>query len=315
MGRSSMGGLFVFTNTVNWEAWSFFMRRASHQHHRRNSSISSLSASAAGDPDKIQRQQALDRWCVDQADLCPDFSITAVRVHAGLRCGRWFVLECTSPDGHWMVEKSLPQLYRFQKELERVFPVEAGSTGKPRILPLLPWIQCLGPLLKGGIYAWYMRRISCFMRHLLSVSILVAKSRVVGEFLKSDMVTEAQALDDEGVACDVEISGPFVEGQKLACRVVSFVAREPSVAGDALLRISFQSRIYPVLLSRHSPTLRELLAETAFLSSGQGPVKMWHVDADGREACLCDNDDLAAFLHGPSRHDLLYMDTAPDLHE
>ena len=55
--------------------------KSHHNHHRRNSSVTSLSASAAKNPEKIERLQAFDKWRAEQTDLSPNLFITEIYVH------------------------------------------------------------------------------------------------------------------------------------------------------------------------------------------------------------------------------------------
>jgi hypothetical protein len=181
--------------------------RQHHQHRRKKSSITSISTTVAGNVGKIERFQAFDQWRFIQADLYHDFIVTGFLVHRGEEA-KTFILECTSPGRHWLSKKTLKQFKTFQENLEKVFPVEAGSTGRPRVLPKLP-----------RFFPTRQRQIERFLSALLTVSPLIARSRLIGDFLMEDCIEEA---DEAEVLHGIHISAPIFTGDELKCRVVEY---------------------------------------------------------------------------------------------
>lgn len=220
--------------------------------HRRSSSVISLSTSAVGhNPQKIEKIQSFDRWRQRQTDLCPDFLISGVYLHSHrLRKGN-FVIECMGPVGHWMIEKSLKQLADFQKELDSAFPVESGRTGKIRILPTLPFPKCPNwLLLNKEIYKLYKQGIERFMQNILTRSVLIAKSRIVYDFFKSDLLSETDE-EDEVAGGRFVVSAPMIQGFRLRCVDDEI---EPSKSShldprssETLLIVKFGEKMYPVI--------------------------------------------------------------------
>lgn len=202
-------------------------KRMTHQrshHHRKSSSISSISPGVTGDSERIERFQAFNQWRFEQAELCMDFVVSGVIVHLGHNFG--FIIECTSPSGHWLTKKTIDQVKAFQKRLEQVYPVEAGKTGRPRIIPKLPcWpvtqkILELSPSLKR----YYKRKLQKFMDQMLTRSLLIARSRVFEEFLRSNCV-EVEESDEQNYVHGLYISSPKPKGNVLKCINVDFPSK------------------------------------------------------------------------------------------
>ena len=180
----------------------------SHQnHHRKHSSITSISTNVAGNAGKIERFQAFNQWRFIQADVYHDFIVTGLLVHRG-DDKKSFILECTSPGRHWLSKKTLKQFKSFQRDLEKVFPVEAGSTGRPRVLPKLP-----------RFFPTRQSQIEEFLSKLLTVSPLIARSRLIGDCLMEDCIEEA---DEAEVLHGVHISAPLPFGDELKCLSVEY---------------------------------------------------------------------------------------------
>lgn len=268
-------------------------------HHKRNSSVASLSASAAKNPEKIEKLQAFDKWRNEQTDLRPDLVINAIYVHLSHRKRGNFVIECSSVTGHWMIEKSLLQLTQFQRNLELAFPVEAGLTGKPRILPklyVLPkcpkWI-----LLKKEICRWYRYQIEKFMRLLLECSILVAKSRLVEEFLGTDHLT-AEEGEEEMSGLRMRISAPMSDKSVLRCHLGNF--NELDIKENHLITVIHEGDVYPLV---NLKSLAELKQTMSFLYENQ---KMQFYIVKSNERILLADDE--TFKRECNNNQLLYME-------
>ena len=220
-------------------------RHSHQQHHKRNSSVTSLSASAAKNSEKIERLQAFDKWRTIQTDLSLDLNINALYVHLSHRTAGNFVFECCGPSGHWMVEKSLKQLRKFEANLVLAFPVEAGSTGKHRILPKLPFTKCpKWLLLKKEIHCWYRYQIERFMRRLLlECSALVAKSRLLEEFLASDLLTTEEQIEEMS-GKSIRIGAPMSGKSALRCYLGEV---EMLNTNSSIVTVIFNDEVYPLV--------------------------------------------------------------------
>lgn len=237
---------------------------SSTHHHRKSSSITSLSAIAARNPEKIERLQAFDKWKSDKTDLCPNLLISNVFLRSSHRKQGNFVVECFSPDGHWMIEKSLKNFADFQKNLALAFPVEAGITGKPKILPKILFINCpKWLLLKKEIHCWYKTQIERFMRSLLACSPLISKSRILEEFVKSDLLNEEEK-EVEMNGKRINISAPIMENRCLRCKLEQFTPKIEKT--EILMKISFNDKLYPVI---NVSSLKELEKTFDFLSGNK----------------------------------------------
>lgn len=238
--------------------------RHGHQqhHHRRNSSVTSLSASAAKNPEKIERLQAFDKWRTVQTDLSPDLRINALYVHLSHRTAGHFVIECCGPKGHWMIEKSLKQMRTFEANLVLAFPVEAGSTGRPRILPKLPFTKCpKWILLKKEIQSWYRYQIEQFMRLLLlKCSVLVTKSRLVEEFLGSDLLTVEEEMEEMS-GKKIRIGTPMSDKSVLRCKLGEVESFDSS---SIIVTVLYNDEVYPLV---NKKSLWELEQTFSFLNS------------------------------------------------
>ncbi len=176
-------------------------------HHRKHSSITSISTKTAGNADKIERFQAFNQWRFIQADLYHDFIITGLLVHRGDKKNT-FILECTSPGRHWLSKKMLKHFKTFQEEIEKVFPVEAGKTGRPRVIPKLPYFL-----------PTKLKHVKEFLDKLLTASPLIARSRLIADFLHEDCVEEA---DEAEILHGIHISSPLPLGNELFCKSVEY---------------------------------------------------------------------------------------------
>ena len=278
--------------------------KSHHNHHRRNSSVTSLSASAAKNPEKIEKLQAFDKWRTEQTDLCPNLVITEVYVHLSHRKRGNFVIECMGPTGHWLIEKSLKEFRQFQNKLEMAFPVEAGATGKPRILPILLFPKCPKWLLtKKEIHCWYQYRIERFMRLLLACSQLVAKSRLIEEFLGKDgqMTAEEEEEEEMWSGKKVRISAPMSEKSVLRCmlghRNLKMIVEKDFIS---IITVMHKNEVYPLV---NITNLSELEQTFSFLSGR----KQFYINAEER-ILLVDDFQLGELGNNP----LLYMEI---LHE
>lgn len=210
---------------------TIFMKKSpSHiHHHKRNSSVTSISATAARNPERIEKLQEFDKWRHEKTSLCFDMVISGIYVHSSHRNRGNFILECTGPSGHWLVEKSFEDFILFIKDLKEAFPVEAGTTGKLRILPKLPLRKCpKWILLKKEIRVWHLVQIERFMRVLLTCSPLVAKSRLMEEFMKSDMLNEIEE-QEELSGKSVCISAPTIDSDVLRCHLTNLKCEEEEI--------------------------------------------------------------------------------------
>lgn len=183
------------------------------KHHRKHSSITSISASVAGNAGKIERLQAFNQWRIVQSDLCHDFIITGLLVHR-VDDRQSFILECTGPGRHWLSKKTLAQFRDFQTKLEKVFPVEAGRTGRLRILPSIPKY-----LPKRLFYGYYHGKVTQLLNSLITVSPLIARSRVLGDFLMDDCMEDT---DEAEILHGVHISPPLSQEKVLKCSFVEY---------------------------------------------------------------------------------------------
>ena len=269
----------------------------SHHHHRKSSSITSLSAAAARNPEKIQRLQAFDKWKSDQTDLCPNLLISNVFLRSSHRKKGNFVIECISPDGHWMIEKSLKQFSDFQKNLVLAFPVEAGVTGKPNILPKILFVKCpKWLLLKKEIHCWYKIQIERFMRSLLTCSVFVSKSRILEEFIKSDLLNEEEE-EVEMNGKKICISAPLMKTQTtLCCQLEELPLKDEK--SETLMKIYYNNQLYPVI---NANSLKDLEETFDFL---KGEKHFYIFNSDNNERILLDekNFDL--------NNNLLFMEIA-----
>ena len=269
------------------------------QHHRRNSSVTSLSASAAKNPEKIERLQAFDKWRNMQTDLSPELMINALYVHLGHRTVGNFVIECCGPAGHWMVEKSLKNLRMFQNNLELAFPVEAGVTGKPRILPKLLFPKCpKWLLLKKEIHCWYRYQIERFMRLVLECSLLVAKSRLVEEFLGSDLLT-AEEETEEMSGKKIRIGTPMGEKSVLRCKLGDILMNDNE---GNIVTVLYKDDVYPLVNKR---SLSELEQTFNFLNG-----QLYFYAIDKNKKVLLNDDNFNDFC--TNNNQLLFMEI---LHE
>lgn len=271
------------------------------QHHRRNSSVTSLSASAAKYPEKIERLQAFDKWRHLQTDLNPGLMITTIYVHLSHRTSGHFVIECCSPSGHWMVEKSLKDLRMFQKNLDLAFPVEAGATGKPRILPKLLFPKCpKWLLLKKEIFGWYRYQIEKFMRLVLECSLLIAKSRLVEEFLESGLLNTEEEMEELS-GKKMSIGTPMSVKNVLRCELGQVNLFE---SGESIVTVLYNNEVFPLVNKR---SLAELEQTFSFLIGDE--LQFYAVDKG--EKVLLNNDNFHAFC-GSNNNQLLYLEV---LHE
>lgn len=183
-------------------------------HHRKHSSIVSISTNVAGNADKIERYQAFNQWRFVQGDLYHDFIVTGMIVHLG-DSKESFILECTSPGRHWICKKTLAQFRDFQAKLEKVFPVEAGKTGRLRVIPKLP-----RRFIPVGLFSSYFhRKIETFLNDLITLSPLIARSRIFGDFLMDDFIEE---MDEAEALHGVHISLPVPQEKQLKCITVTY---------------------------------------------------------------------------------------------
>lgn len=272
-----------------------------NQHHRRNSSVASLSASAARNPEKIERLQAFDKWRTEQTDLCPSLIINGIYVHLSHRKRDSFVIECSSVTGHWMIEKSFKQVDQFQKNLELAFPVEAGSTGKPRILPklfVLPkcpkWL-----LLKKEICFWYRYQIEKFMRLLLECSVLISKSRLVEEFLGSDHLS-AEEGEEEMSGKKMRISPPMSEKSVLRCHLGDF--NHLNDQKDCIMTVVHEDDVYPLV------NIKKLAHLKQKMSSLSGNQKMQFYALNSNERILLVDEEAFERECKNNNNQLLYME-------
>lgn len=238
------------TQITIFKRFIIFFMKSHHNHHRRNSSVTSLSASAAKNPEKIERIQAFDKWRTEQTDLCMDLVISEVYVHLSHRKRGNFVFECMGPTGHWLIEKSLKEFCNFQRKIDLVFPVEAGATGKPRIIPIPIFTKCPKWLLtKKEVHCWYRERIERFMRLLLECSRLIAKSRLIEDFLgKEGGMTAAEEEEEEmWSGKKVRISAPMSEKSVLRCTLGQRTFEQTKNQSMQILTVVFQSEVYPLV--------------------------------------------------------------------
>ena len=272
-----------------------------NNHHRRNSSVSSLSASAARNPEKIERLQAFDKWRTQQTDLGPvKHIITSIYVHLSHRKRGMLVIECSSASGHWMIEKSLKQVSQFLTNLELAFPVEAGTTGKLRILPKLhifpkcpKWI-----LLNKEVCHWHRYQIEKFMRLLLDCSVLITKSRLVQEFLDSDHLS-AEEGEEEMSGKKMNVSPPMSEKSVLRCHLGNFNL-EKTANTNTIITILHEGEVYPVV---NKKSLSELKQTMSFLS-GNRKIQLFSIKS-GERILLADED---TFKRECNSNQLLHME-------
>lgn len=270
-------------------------------HHRRNSSVTSLSASAAKYPEKIERLQAFDKWRNLQTDLNPGLMITAIYVHLSHLKSGHFVIECCSPSGHWMIEKSLKDLRVFQKNLDLAFPVEAGVTGKPRILPKLLFPKCpKWLLLKKEIFGWYRYRIEKFMRLVLECSLLIAKSRLVEEFLESGLLNSEEEMEELS-GKKMRIGTPMSDKSVLRCELGQCSVFDSE---DNVVTVLYNDEVFPLVNKR---SLEELEQTFSFLIGDE--LQFYAIDKEGR--VFLNSDNFHAYC-GSNNNQLLYLEI---LHE
>lgn len=251
------------------------------QHHRRNSSVTSLSASAAKNPEKIERLQAFDKWRNMQTDLSPGLIITTLYVRLSHRTSGHFVIECCGPKGHWMIEKSLKQIRKFEANLVLAFPVEAGSTGKPRILPKLQLPKCpKWLLLKKEVHCWYRHQIERFMRLVLECSLLVSKSRLFEEFLDSDLLTTEEEMEEIS-GNKIRIGTPMSDKSVLRCKLGEFNLSD-NVDAD-IVTVMLHDEVYPLV---NKKSLHELEQTFSFLN---GQTSFYAIQ-NGRKILLDDEN-------------------------
>lgn len=206
---------------------------ALHNHHKRNSSVTSISATAAKNPEKIEKIQEFEKWRHEMTALCFDLVISSVNVHASHRNHGNFILECTAPSGHWMLEKSFEEFVSFQKKLFAAFPVEAGQTGKPRILPKVPLKKCpKWILLNKEIHAWHLVRIERFMRVLLTCTPLVAKSMLMNDFMKTGILNGQEEQKEAWNGKSLSISTPMTSATAFRCVLMEFDRRSLCTEDD-----------------------------------------------------------------------------------
>lgn len=280
------------------------MKSQSHyhgqQHHRRNSSVTSLSASAAKNPEKIERLQAFDKWRNIQTDLSPGLIISALYVHLSHRNAGQFLIECCGPTGHWMIEKSLKQMRKFEANLVLAFPVEAGSTGKPRILPKLKFPKCPKWLLvKKEIHCWYRYQIERFMRLVLECSLLVSKSRLVEEFLGSDLLTVEEEMEEIS-GKKIRIGTPMSDKSVLRCKLGEMDLSN-NINAD-IVTVLYHDEVYPLA---NTKSLYELEQIFYFL---KGKTSFYAIE--NGERILLDNENFSEYCG--NNNQLLYLEI---LHE
>lgn len=252
--------------------------KSHHNHHRRNSSVTSLSASAAKNPEKIERLQAFDKWKQEQTDLSPNLVISEVHVHLSYRTRGNFVIECMGPSGHWLIEKSLKEFRQFQNKLEMAFPVEAGVTGKPKILPSLMFTKCPKWLLtKKEIHCWYRFRIERFMRLLLECSQLVAKSRLIEDFVEKEgqMTAEEEEEEEMWSGKKVRVSAPMSERSILRCTLGNVKNELFENECVSLITVIHNNEVYPLV----NLTNKYELEESFSFLSGR---KQFYINAEER---------------------------------
>jgi hypothetical protein len=268
-----------------------------HHHHRRNSSVTSLSASAAKNPEKIEKLQAFDKWRTVQTDLSPDLMINALFVHLSHRSTGQFVIECCGPSGHWMLEKSLKQMRKFESNLILAFPVEAGLTGRPRILPKLRFPNCpKWLLLKKEIYFWYRYQIEQFMRRLLlECSIFVAKSRLVEEFLGTDLLTVEEEMEETD-GTKFRIGTPMSDKSVLRCKLGVFDITEDDMS--VIVTVLYDDEVYPLV---NMKTIWELEQTFSFL---KGQAYFYAIE--NGERILLDDENFNEYCS--KNNQLLYLE-------
>lgn len=266
-------------------------------HHRKNSSVISLNASSSKNSEKIERLQAFDKWKLEKT--IPSFSskVNSVNVHFSHRNAGNYVLECTGPDGHWMVEKSLPDFAEFQKELKLAFPVEAGQTGKPKILPKLKFLKC--PhwlLLNREIGCWYRNQIGQFMRSLLKCSLLVSKSRLVEEFLDSNHLTFEEE-QEELSGMKLRISAPISSKNVLRC-TLGHVDLKQDEKITSIITVVYKDNVYPLV---NLKSFDELCQSFPFINE----MKQFYVKSETGKMII--NDENFERISGLNNQ-LLYLD-------
>ena len=277
--------------------------KSHHNHHRRNSSVTSLSASAAKNPEKIERLQAFDKWRAEQTDLSPNLFITEIYVHLSHRKRGNFVIECMGPAGHWLIEKNLKEFRQFQTKLELAFPVESGTTGKPRIIPNSIFLKCPNWLLtKKEIHGWYRFRIERFMRLVLDCSKLVAKSRLIEDFVgkEGQMTIEEEEEEEMWSGKKVRISAPMSERSVLRCTLGQRKLELPETDAISIITVLHNNEVYPLV---NITNVSELEQTFSFLSDR----KQFYINAEER-ILLVDDFQLGELGNNP----LLYMEI---LHE
>jgi len=195
------------------------------RHHRKRSSVASISASTAANSEKILEYQSLERRLQEHALPSKDFVVTDIIVHSTTAL-TVFHLECFSPYGHWFTKKKNADFIEFEKLLKKVFPVESGHKGGKRITPKIS-IYCHLPEIIIKVERAYRNcksSIQHYLNGLLTCSPIISRSQLLSQFLKSDIV-ELDVQELSASFTKISISSPWIDAPKMYCEITTHEIR------------------------------------------------------------------------------------------